>query len=66
MKKTVDWIANITTCIGAMLGVIMVCSCVLCVFTPQKTKYNMYTDVYRYWFDNTYFCSNFDCPEKGV
>ena len=55
-------VANGTIVLGTMLGAIMFCGCVLCMFTPHKTKYNEFTDVYKYWLDDAYFCKNFDCP----
>ena len=66
MRIISNWLANITIALGASLGAIMFLMCVACLFTPHKTKFNEYTDVVKYWTDDAYFCSNFNCPEKGV
>lgn len=32
---------------------------VLLTLTPEKTSYNEYTQPYKYWTSNTYYCVNF-------
>jgi len=37
----------------------------LCLLTPEKTKYNTYTDPYKYWTSDAYLCENFDYCERS-
>lgn len=64
IKSIGNIFANLCIAIGMCLGSVMLIMSVACLFTPHKTKYGEFTDVVKYWTDNTYFCRNFDCPES--
>ena len=36
MRKIGNVVANVMTALGAILGAVMFCGCVLCMFTPHK------------------------------
>lgn len=61
MKVLYKVISSVLTL--AVLASIMVVF-LLCLMTPEKTKYGTYTNLYKYWTDDTYLCSNFWCKEK--
>ena len=63
-KKIGNVLAYITMTFGVIFGLAMLLSCILYIFTPHVTKYNQTTDIYRYWLSDTYFCENFNCPQK--
>lgn len=44
----------------ALLGIVFVAIVLICILTPEKTKYNKYTNVYKYWTNDAYLCENFN------
>ena len=50
--------------VGFVLAAFIVLLCLLCALTPEKTKYGMYTNAYKYWTSDVYLCENFSCPVK--
>jgi len=54
--------------LGVLLGACVVMLIIFCFITPHKTKNGTFTDPYKYWTDDAYFCENFNCPKelKGV
>lgn len=53
MKKLVQII--LVMLFGMTLGVLLM----ICLFTPEKTKYGEYTSPYLYWTSDVYFNKNF-------
>lgn len=53
MKKFI--LATLFVLCGIFIGMLMM----ICIFTPEKTKYGEYTSPYLYWTNDAYFQKNF-------
>lgn len=45
--------------IASFIASVFVFLMLLCLITPDKTKYGIYTEPVKYWTDNEYFKNNF-------
>lgn len=50
-----------------IVGMFMTIVLAIGLMTPEKTKNGNYTDVWKYWTNDTYLCQNFcDCDCSNV
>lgn len=49
---------------GILIAEMIILLFIVCLLTPEKTKDGTYTNVYKYWTDDTYLCRNFNCNNQ--